>query len=81
MTLTGDLTIRGTTHPVTLPFTFEGMAPYPWGGERAMFRANTEVAREDWDVSWNVALETGGRRVSKTVDLEIEAQASLVDAS
>jgi polyisoprenoid-binding protein YceI len=44
-----------------------------------MFRANTEIAREDWEVSWNVALETGGWLVSKTVELEIEAQASLVD--
>jgi polyisoprenoid-binding protein YceI len=79
MTLAGDLTIRGTTHGVTFPFTFEGMAPYPWGGVRAMFRANTEIAREDWEVSWNVALETGGWLVSKTVELEIEAQASLVD--
>ena len=79
MTLTGDLTIRGVTHPVTLAFTYEGIVPYPWGGERAMFRAQTEVAREDWNVSWNVALETGGWLVSKTVELEIEAQAVLVE--
>lgn len=79
MTLTGDLTIRGVTHPVTLDFTYEGMVPYPWGGDRAMFRANTEVAREDWNVSWNVALETGGWLVSKAVELEIEAQAVLAD--
>lgn len=79
MTLTGDLTIRGVTHPVTLDFTYEGMVPYPWGGDRAMFRAQTEVAREDWNVSWNVVLETGGWLVSKTVELEIEAQAVLVE--
>jgi len=78
MTLTGDLTIRGVTHPVTLDFTYEGNVPYPWGGERAMFRAQTELAREDWNVSWNVALETGGWLVSKTVELEIEAQATLL---
>jgi len=47
-----------------------------------MFRAQTELAREDWNVSWNVALETGGWLVSKTVELEIEAQATLlVDGS
>lgn len=80
-TLTGDLTIRGTTHPVTLPYTYEGLAPYPWGGARAMWRASTQVAREDWNVSWNVALETGGWLVSKEVELEIEAQAYLVDES
>jgi polyisoprenoid-binding protein YceI len=44
-----------------------------------MWRANTEIAREDWDVSWNVAIETGGWLVSKNVELEIEAQAFLVD--
>jgi polyisoprenoid-binding protein YceI len=77
-TLTGDLTIRGTSHPVTLPYTYEGMAPYPWGGARAMWRANTEIERENWNVSWNVALETGGWLVSKAVELEIEAQAYLV---
>lgn len=79
MILTGDLTIRGVTHPVTLDFTYEGIVPYPWGGDRAMFRAQTEIAREDWNVSWNVALETGGWLVSKAVDLEIEAQVVLVD--
>ena len=79
MTLTGDLTIRGVTHPVVLAFTYEGIVPYPWGGDRAMFAAHAEVAREDWNVSWNVALETGGWLVSKSVDLEIEAQVILVE--
>jgi len=79
MTLTGDLTIRGVTHPVTLDFTYEGIVPYPWGGDRAMFTAHTEIAREDWNVSWNVALETGGWLVSKAVELEIEAQVILVE--
>ena len=41
MTLTGDLTIRGVTHPVTLAFTYEGIVPYPWGGDRAMFTAQS----------------------------------------
>ena len=66
---------------MTLDFTYEGIVPYPWGGDRAMFRATTEIASEDWNVSWNVALETGGWLVSKSVDLEIEAQAYLVDES
>jgi polyisoprenoid-binding protein YceI len=43
-----------------------------------MWRANTEIERENWNVSWNVALETGGWLVSKAVELEIEAQAYLV---
>jgi polyisoprenoid-binding protein YceI len=71
----GDLTIRGITNPVTLDVTFEGVSPDPWGGTRAGFTISGELRREDWDMSWNVPLETGGVLVSKTVDLEIEAQA------
>jgi polyisoprenoid-binding protein YceI len=73
--VTGDLTIRGLTRPVTLFVTFEGVSPDPWGGTRAGFNISGELRREDWDMSWNVPLETGGVLVSKTVDLEIEAQA------
>jgi polyisoprenoid-binding protein YceI len=73
--VTGDLTIRGVTRPVALDVTFEGVSPDPWGGTRAGFTISGELRREDWDMSWNVPLETGGVLVSKTVDLEIEAQA------
>jgi polyisoprenoid-binding protein YceI len=73
--VTGDLTIRGLTRPVTLDVTFEGVSPDPWGGIRAGFTISGELRREDWDMSWNVPLETGGVLVSKAVDLEIEAQA------
>jgi polyisoprenoid-binding protein YceI len=73
--VTGDLTIRGLTRPVTLNVTFEGVSPDPWGGMRAGFTIAGELRRDDWDMSWNVPLETGGVLVSKTVDLEIEAQA------
>jgi polyisoprenoid-binding protein YceI len=73
--VTGDLTIRGLTRSVTLDVTFEGVTPDPWGGTRAGFTISGVLHREDWDMSWNVALETGGVLVSRTVDLEIEAQA------
>lgn len=75
LAVTGDLTIRGITNPVTLDVTFEGVSPDPWGGTRVGFTVSGELRREDWDMSWNVPLETGGVLVSKTVDLEIEAQA------
>ncbi len=76
-TLTGDLTIKDVTKPVTLDFDFVGITNDPWGNAKAAFSATTEVAREDWGLTWNVALEGGGVLVSKTVKLEIEAQASL----
>lgn len=73
--LTGDLTIKDTTRPVVLDFEFIGVTPDPWGTAKAAFSATTELAREDWGLTWNVPLEGGGVLVSKTVKLEIEAQA------
>jgi polyisoprenoid-binding protein YceI len=73
----GDLTIRGLTRPVTLDVTYEGVASDPWGGTRAGFTLSGELRREDWDMTWNVPLESGGVLVSKTVQLEIEAEAVL----
>jgi polyisoprenoid-binding protein YceI len=71
----GDLTIRGITRSVTLHVEFDGVSPDPWGGTRAGFTISGELVREDWDMTWNVPLETGGVLVSKSVQLEIEAQA------
>ena len=71
----GDLTIRGVTRSVVLDVTYEGMSPDPWGGTRAGFTISGELEREDWDMTWNLALDTGGLLVSRSVQLEIEAQA------
>jgi polyisoprenoid-binding protein YceI len=71
----GDLTIRGVTRPITLDAEFDGTATDPYGNERAAFSASTEVDREDWGITWNVALESGGVLVGKKVRLEIEAEA------
>lgn len=75
--LTGDLTIKGITLPVSLDFTYEGVVLDPWGGTRAMFTARTEIERKAWDMTWNVPLDTGGWLVSENVVLEIDAQAVL----
>jgi polyisoprenoid-binding protein YceI len=71
----GELTIRGTTIPVTLDATFEGVGKDPWGNRRAGFTARTEIDRRDWGLKWNQALEAGGVLVGNTVKIEIEAQA------
>ena len=73
----GDLTIKGVSRPVTLAMELEGVARDPWGGHRMAFSAETEIDREDWGLTWNVALETGGVLVSKKVKLEIEGEAVL----
>jgi polyisoprenoid-binding protein YceI len=73
----GVLTIKGVSRPVTLAMELEGVAQDPWGGHRMAFSAETDIDREDWGLTWNVALETGGVLVSKKVTLEIEGQAVL----
>jgi polyisoprenoid-binding protein YceI len=76
--VTGDLTIRGVTKPVTLDATFGGTTQSPWGpGEVAFFAGRTKIDREKWDMVWNKALETGGVLVGKDIEIEIEAEATL----
>ena len=75
--VTGDLTIKDVTKPVTLDLEFVGVVDDPWGNSKAAFSATTEIMREDWGLNWNVALETGGFLVSKKISIEIEVQASL----
>ena len=71
----GELTIRDTTRPVTLDVEFEGAGEDPWGNGRIAFAASTEIDREDFGMTWNQALETGGVLVGKTVKITIDVQA------
>jgi polyisoprenoid-binding protein YceI len=75
--VTGDLTIRDVTRPITLDVTFEGTGNDPWGGTRASFSATGKFDRRDYGLTWNVALEAGGILVSNEVKIQIEAQAVL----
>ncbi len=43
----GELTLLGTTKPVTLDLTYQGTARDPWGNDKAVFSAETEIDRED----------------------------------
>ena len=71
----GDLTVRGVTRPIVLDVEFEGVIQDPWGNQRLGFTASGEIDRNDFGVSFNAALETGGFVVSPKVKLEIEAEA------
>ena len=75
-TVTGDLTIKDVTREVTLDVELDGVAKDPWGNEKLAVTARTEIDRENFGMTWNVALETGGVLVSKKVVIEIEAQAA-----
>jgi polyisoprenoid-binding protein YceI len=72
--LTGDMTIRGLTREVNFDVEYLGMSKSPWGTQDAGFEAKTRILREDWDLTWNVALETGGWLVGKEIDINIELE-------
>jgi polyisoprenoid-binding protein YceI len=73
--LVGELTIRDVTREVTLDVEFEGVAVSPWGQEVVAFTASTEIDREDFGMTWNQALETGGVLVGKKVKIELSVEA------
>ena len=73
--VTGDLTVRGVTRPVTVELEYQGTAKDPWGGSRIAFEAKGEIDREEFGITWNAALETGGVLVSKKLSFEFEGQA------
>jgi polyisoprenoid-binding protein YceI len=73
--VTGELTIRGVTRPVTLLAEYGGTAVDPWGNTRAAFLASGEINREDFAMTWNQALEAGGFLVGKGVKIEVEVEA------
>ena len=73
--LTGDLTIKGVTNSVTVPFDFEGGATDPFGNQRIGFEGSVSISRKDYGITWNAALETGGVLVSDKIVLEFEVSA------
>jgi len=76
--LDGDLTIKDITRPVTLSGEFLGWGPNMEGKPMLAASAKTTIDREDWGMTWNMAVEAGGFLVGKKVDLEIEVEAHRV---
>ncbi|MEV1172135.1 YceI family protein [Nonomuraea sp. NPDC049784] len=73
--LTGDLSIRGVTNSITIPFEFEGASTDPFGNLRAGFEGSATISRKDYGITWNAALETGGVLVGDKIVLEFEVSA------
>jgi polyisoprenoid-binding protein YceI len=76
--LHGDLTIRGVTRPVTLEVEQTEVVTGLQGGRITAFSATTKINREDWGLTWNVALESGGWVVGKEIKIAIEIEAAEV---
>ena len=76
--LDGDLTIKDVTRPVTLTGEYEGWGPDMQGDPMFSASATAAIDREDWGITWNMAVETGGLLVSKKVELEFEVEAHKV---
>ncbi|MFE7805853.1 YceI family protein [Streptomyces sp. NPDC057430] len=73
--MTGDLTIKDVTRPLSLDLEFNGTATDPYGNERVGFEGSAEILRSDWGLTWNAALETGGVVVSDKVKLNFDISA------
>jgi len=73
-TMTGDLTINGITKPVTFDVEFDGYTGDPWNNHRAGVYAQATVNRNDWGITWNAPLESGGLMLNEKVKLELDLQ-------
>ena len=79
--MTGDLTIQEATRPVVMDVEFTGVAKSPWGATDAGFNASTTLSRKDWDLTWNMALETGGWLVGDEIEINIQLDLAQVAES
>ncbi|RBY82879.1 polyisoprenoid-binding protein [Geodermatophilus sp. TF02-6] len=74
-TVTGDLTIRDVTRPVSVDFLLTGSARDPFGNLRVGFEGALAIKRSDWGLTWNTPLDTGGVLVSDRIQIEFDVSA------
>ncbi|KYG91106.1 YceI family protein [Metasolibacillus sp. FSL K6-0083] len=72
--VTGDLTIKDVTKPVTFEVEYGGKGTNPWGVEVYGFEAEAKINREEFGLTWNAALETGGVLVGKDIKIKVELE-------
>lgn len=73
--ITGDLSILGTTKPISIDLEFNGAAKDPFGNERVGFEGKAEILRSEWGLTYNAALETGGVLISDKIKLNFDISA------
>lgn len=78
--LTGDLTMRGVTKPLSLKAEFGGVAKDPWGNVKAGFTITGKLNRKDWGLTWNAALEAGGFMVGEEIRISSDVELVLQPA-
>lgn len=74
LSITGELSMRGVTKPVTLDVKFKGKAVNPWGQVIAAFKASAMLNRKEWGLQWNKTLETGGFLVGEDIALSLNIE-------
>jgi len=77
--VTGDLSIKDVTRPVSVDFSLTGSALDPWGNLRIGFEGALAIKRSEWGLTWNTALDTGGVLVSDRIQIEFDVSAIRVD--
>ena len=73
--VTGDLTIKDATQPVSVDFSLTGSARDPFGNVRVGFEGALALKRSDWALTWNTKLDTGGVLVSDRIQVEFDVSA------
>ncbi|XUM02530.1 YceI family protein [Streptomyces venezuelae ATCC 10712] len=73
--VTGDLTIKETTKPLTIDFEYTGNATDPYGNLRVGLEGSVTISRKEWGITWNAALEGGGVLIGDKVVLEFDISA------
>ncbi len=79
--VTGDLTVKDVTRPVTVEFTLIGSSKDPFGNLRVGFEGAATINRKDWGLTYNAALETGGVLISDRIKLEFDVSAIATPAA
>jgi polyisoprenoid-binding protein YceI len=75
--VTGDLSLKGVTKPVTLDVEFFGSETDPWGGTRVGFEGTTTISRKDWGVDFNIPMDGGRLLIGDKIDVTIAVEAVL----
>ncbi len=75
--VTGDLSIKGVTKPLTLDVEVLGVSDDPWGGTRAGFEGTATISRKEYGVDFQIPMDGGRFLVGDRIDITISAQAVL----